>query len=82
MILWLLYQALTILMWLVVIRAVVSWFVPPTSNNPLVRLLVRVTDPILLPFRQMLPATGGMDFSPLLALLAIYLLQMLIMRLA
>ena len=82
MILWLLYQALEILMWLVVIRAVVSWFVPPTSNNPLVRLLVRVTDPILLPFRQMLPATGGMDVSPLLALLAIYLLQMLIMRLA
>jgi YggT family protein len=75
-----LYYLLEALMWLIVIRALLSWFVPPTADNPLLRLLRRITDPILLPFSQMMPGMGGMDLSPLLAILAIYLLQMLLVR--
>lgn len=78
----LLYYALELLKWLIIIRAVMSWFVAPHSDNPLVRLVYRLTDPILRPLSQMLPPMGGMDLSPLLAFFAIYLMQQVLMRLA
>jgi YggT family protein len=75
-----LYYLLEALKWLIIIRALLSWFVPPHSDNPLVRLLRRITDPILRPLSEMLPPMGGMDVSPLLAFFAIYLFQQLILR--
>lgn len=80
MIWYLLYQLLTVLEWLIIIRALVSWFVPPNSDNPLVHLLRRVTDPILRPISQMVPDLGGVDISPLVAYLALYLLQQVVLR--
>lgn len=54
---------------LIFIRVLLSWFpgIPPW--HPLVRLLVAFTDPILLPFRRILPTIGGLDFSPIVALI-------------
>ena len=81
MVIVLLYYLLEVLKWLIIIRALMSWFVAPHSDNPLARGIRRVTDPILRPFAEMVPNLGGVDVSPLLAFFAIYLLQALLVRL-
>ena len=60
----LLFLALTIVQWLVILAALVSW-VSPDPRNPIVRFLYAATEPILRPFRRILPPrrTGGIDFS-------------------
>lgn len=66
---------LTIYLWIIVIRAVLSW-VNPDPYNPIVRLLYQVTEPVLGPIRRWLPLRGmGIDFSPVIVLLAIVFLQ-------
>jgi YggT family protein len=60
-------------MWIIVIRALLSW-VNPDPWNPIVRFLHQVTEPVLGPIRRRLPYTG-IDFSPLVAILGIYFLQ-------
>lgn len=81
MLLVLLYYVLEALKWLVIIRALMSWFVDPGSQNPLVRLIRRITDPILRPMAEMVPDVGGVDLSPLLAFFAIHLIQQVLIRL-
>ena len=67
--------ALTIYMWIIVIRAVLSW-VNPDPYNPIVRLLYQVTEPVMALVRRWIPLRGmGIDFSPIIILLAIVFLQ-------
>ena len=67
--------ALTIYMWIIVIRAVLSW-VHPDPYNPIVRLLYQVTEPLMAFVRRWIPLRGmGIDFSPMIILLAIVFLQ-------
>ena len=74
---------LNALWWLVIIAALISW-VNPDPRNPVVRFLYGTTEPIFRPFRRLVPPsrTGGVDVSPLLVILLIYLLQRFIARLA
>ena len=66
---------LTLYMWIIIGRAVISW-VNPDPYNPIVRFLHAVTEPVLYPIRRRLPIYfGGMDFSPILVILAIIFLQ-------
>jgi YggT family protein len=60
-------------MWIIIIRALISW-VNPDPWNPIVRFLYQVTEPVLRPIRRRLPMTG-IDFSPVIVILAIYFLQ-------
>ncbi len=60
-------------MWIIVIRALLSW-VNPDPGNPIVRFLHQVTEPVLRPIRRRLPYSS-IDFSPLVVILAIYFLQ-------
>ena len=66
--------AIQILIYLVVINSLLSWF-QPSPRNPLVRMLHAVVEPVLHPIRAILPAIGGMDFSPLVAILILGWLQ-------
>lgn len=67
--------ALTVYLWIIVIRAVLSW-VNPDPYNPIVRFLVQVTEPVLAPIRRLIPLRGmGIDLSPMIVLLAIVFLQ-------
>ena len=62
-------------MWLIIIRALISW-VQPDPRNPIVQLLLRATEPVLAPIRRRLPSWGvGVGFSPMIVILAIYFLQ-------
>ncbi len=66
---------LTIYMWLIIARALLSW-VNPDPYNPIVRFLYNVTEPVLAWLRQRLPLVySGLDLSPLLVLLAIVFLK-------
>ncbi len=67
--------ALTLYMWVIIARAVISW-VNPDPYNPIVRFLRSVTDPVLYAVRRRLPFDfGGIDFSPILVILAIIFVQ-------
>ena len=67
--------ALTVYMWIVVVRAVISW-VNPDPYNPVVVFLRRSTDPVLIPIKRKFPFSGmGIDFSPLIVILGIVFLQ-------
>lgn len=62
-------------MWLIIIRALLSW-VNPDPWNPVVQFINRVTEPILAPIRRRVPSWRmGIDLSPLVAILAIYFVQ-------
>lgn len=72
--------ALTLYMWVIIGRAVISW-VNPDPYNPIVRFLYAVTEPILSRLRRRLPVGfGGMDFSPILVILAILFAQSFVVR--
>ena len=65
-------QVLNIYIWVVIAAAVISW-ITPNPYNPAVRLLRRLTEPVLAPIRQLLPPwkTFGLDFSPMIIILLI-----------
>ena len=73
-ILWLLnvvHLAITIYVWIIIIRALISW-VSPDPFNPVVRFLYRATEPVLRPVRQRVPTYQiGFDLSPLLVIIAL-----------
>lgn len=70
------FTILSVIQWIVIIAAVISW-VNPDPRNPIVQFLYRTTEPILRPFRKILPPrrTGGIDFSPLLVILLIIFIR-------
>lgn len=66
---------LGVYMWIVIGRAILSW-VNPDPYNPIVRFLHDVTEPVLSRIRRLIPVFGGgMDFSPMILILAIYFLM-------
>ena len=66
---------LTLYLWIIVIRAVLSW-VNPDPYNPIVRVLYQITEPLLARVRRWIPLRGmGIDLSPMIVLLAIVFLQ-------
>lgn len=67
---------LIIYMWIIIIRALISW-VSPNPYNPIVRFLYRATEPVLWRVRKILPFGGGIgiDFSPLIVIFIIIFLR-------
>ena len=56
---------------LIFVRVLISWFPGIDPWSPWVRALRAVVDPVLDPFRRFLPALGGIDISPLLAIIVL-----------
>ena len=63
---------------LVVIASVVLSWMSLSEDNPVVRLVHQLTEPVFAPVRRVVPTIGGFDLSPLIVLLAIGLLQRLL----
>ena len=62
-------------MWIIIIRAVLSW-VSPDPYNPIVRFIHNITEPVLYQLRRRLPLSfGGIDLSPVIVILIIIFLQ-------
>jgi len=73
---------LNVLFYAMIISVILSW-VAPGSHNPGAELVGQITEPVLAPFRRIIPSLGGLDISPIFAFIVIQLLQSwLIPRLA
>ncbi|MFH1672142.1 MAG: YggT family protein [Pseudomonadota bacterium] len=71
---------LTIFMWIVIARAILSW-VSPDPYNPIVRFIHNITEPVLYRVRKLLPVSfGGIDISPILVFLVIIFLQTFVVK--
>lgn len=73
---------LSIFGWMLIISAVLSWLIAfnvVNTRNQVVSTvwdtLTRMTEPVLRPIRNVIPNLGGIDISPLVALLGVWLLQ-------
>ena len=60
---------------LVVLAAVVMSWVRVDRRNPLAKIVYNLTEPVLAPIRRLLPAMGGLDFSPMVVLFALRALR-------
>lgn len=62
-------------LWMIAIRALISW-VNPDPHNPIVQFLTRATEPVLKPLRRLVPPWKlGVDLSPFIAILVILFLD-------
>jgi YggT family protein len=78
----LVFLLLDIYKWVIIAAALVTW-VSPDPRNPIVMILRQITEPVLAPARRLLPPwrTGGLDFSPLIVIFAIQLVEWVLPRL-
>lgn len=64
---------LQILLMAIFVRVLLTWL-PIDQGNPIVRVLFDVTEPVLAPFRRVIPRIGMFDLSPIAAMLIIQLI--------
>lgn len=64
---------------LILVRVVIS-FVGADSYHPVVPLVMQLTEPVMKPFRRLIPNVGGLDFSPMVVLLVITLARVLVAK--
>ena len=57
---------------------IVSSWVAPGSGHPALVLVNQIVEPIMKPFRKLLPSMGGLDLSPILAFLTIQVLEVVV----
>jgi len=69
---------LNIFLFSILIVVILSW-VSPGGYNPAISLLYSLTEPVMRPARRIVPSMGGLDLSPMLAMIAIVLIKMLLL---
>ncbi|MCL4123165.1 UNVERIFIED_CONTAM: hypothetical protein GTU68_048308 [Idotea baltica] len=72
---------ITIFTFSIIIEVILSWVVPPGTDNPIAPLIHRMNQPLLKPIKQKLPSMGAVDLSPLVAVIGLQLLSMLVIPL-
>lgn len=70
---------LSIYFYIIIARAIISW-VNPDPYNPIVRFLYQATEPVLYRIRRWVPYLGGIDLSPIIAMLVIKFLQFFVVE--
>lgn len=77
--------ALNLYVWILIVSAILSWLIAfnvvNTRNQVVATIwdfLYRITEPVLRPIRNALPNMGGIDISPIIVLLIIFLIQRVI----
>jgi YggT family protein len=75
-----LVSLLGIYIWVIIIRALMSW-VSPDPSNPIVQTIIALTDPVLIPFSRIIPPLGPIDISPMLLIFLLYFLKNMLLRL-
>lgn len=72
-------EAMSLLFWVLIIRAILSWF--SQGRNPMEYVLHQLTEPLLAPVRKVIPPIGGLDLSVLIVLIGLQFLQILLQSL-
>jgi YggT family protein len=77
-----LHPLLSLLVWVIIIGAVLSWLIAFNVVNPrnqfvgmVLRFVSSVTEPLLAPFRRFIPTLGGIDITPILLILSIFFVR-------
>ena len=81
-VIWLILTILDIYVWILIAAVILSWLVAfniINRQNDIVRqvtyALYRLTEPVLAPIRRYLPDLGGLDISPIVAIIVIYFIR-------
>lgn len=61
--------------WVIIIRSLMSWI--SQGRGPVDYMLIQLTEPLMAPIRRILPAMGGIDFSAMVVILILYMLNYL-----
>jgi YggT family protein len=84
-VIWLIVTILNIYVWILIATVILSWLVAfniSNRQNDIVRqvtyALYRLTEPVLGPIRRFLPDLGGLDISPVIAVLIVYFIRYLV----
>jgi YggT family protein len=72
--------AFQVLNLLILIRIILSWVPGMGPDHPAVRVVHQLTSPILDPIRRMMPPVGGLDLSPVVAILLLSLVRALLVN--
>ena len=70
----------TFLYLVILARVILSWFPNVSYNNPLVQFVYAVTEPIMSPIRRVMPNTGMFDFTPMVAIIVIVIVQNILLQ--
>ncbi|MFN8637760.1 MAG: YggT family protein [Chloroflexota bacterium] len=68
------YYLFTVLQFAIIVRALMSWF-NPSLENPIVRFVYEITEPVLAPLRRIVPRIGMIDITPIVAMLLMGLIM-------
>ena len=60
--------------WVLLVMAIMSWV--SQGRSPIEYVLIQLADPLLRPIRRILPGMGGIDFSPMILVLLLYVINM------
>ena len=74
------YLFFTIIIWIMIVRILLSWFPNINWYNQPFKAMKEITDPILEPFRRIIPPISGIDFSPIIAFLVLEILREVVIR--
>ncbi|MDQ2076586.1 YggT family protein [Marinimicrobium sp. ABcell2] len=67
-------MVLTVYFWALIISIIVSW-VAPFSQNPAIMLIRQLVEPVMAPFRKLIPPLGGIDITPIFAFMTLHVLN-------
>jgi len=73
----LLQLTINIFLFSILIMVIISW-INPGSYNPAIGVIHSLTEPLMRPARRVIPAIGGIDLSPMVVIIGLYLLEMLL----
>jgi YggT family protein len=73
------YYLFMTLQFAIIIRALMSWF-NPSPENPIVRFVIEITEPVLAPLRRIVPRLGMIDITPIVAMLLMGLIMDVLIR--
>ena len=62
--------------WLIIIRVLMTW-VTPDPRNPIVQMIASLTDPVMEPFRRIIPPLGVIDISPIILIFLVEFIRTL-----
>jgi YggT family protein len=71
-----LFNALTLL---IIARALLSW-IDPGMRSSVGKILVDITEPLIGPIRRMMPSAGGIDFSPIVAIILLQFVERIVLQ--
>lgn len=80
MLLTVIYYVLMVFQFILLARVLMTWIPNLDYSNPIVRFLYNVTEPVLEPIRRLIPNQSGVDFSPLIVFLIIFVLLQVLFR--